>query len=107
MGDSKENTVEFIGGPLDGPNWFDGLLEKLNYPINVHLPHTRGVKACYTLQSREPYKYKFVDYISVVSLPCVNCGAVHTFKEDSPEANDVFNVFCPGGDCEDEYAASN
>lgn len=40
-----------------------------------------------------------------IELPCLECGAKYTFKLDSNEATGVFNVFCPGGDCEDRYAA--
>lgn len=41
-----------------------------------------------------------------VSLPCIYCGKVYEFALDSPEANGIFNVFCPDEDCEDRYAAT-
>lgn len=40
-----------------------------------------------------------------VMLPCKCCGRLHEFRLDSNEANGVFNVFCPNGECEDRYAA--
>ena len=39
-----------------------------------------------------------------VKLPCLECGKMHEFYEDSNEANNVFNVFCSDKDCEDRYA---
>lgn len=41
-----------------------------------------------------------------VPLRCLFCNALHYFTEDSPEANGIFNVFCPDKDCEDKYAAT-
>lgn len=59
----------------------------------------RGKRGCEcTPPVREPMP-------STVILPCLCCGAKHTFPLTSPEANGVFNVFCPGGECEDRYAA--
>lgn len=40
-----------------------------------------------------------------VTLACLGCGIKREYELDSNEANGVFNPFCPGGDCEDRYAA--
>ena len=39
-----------------------------------------------------------------IKLPCLECGKLKEVTLDSNEANGVFNVFCPNGDCEDKYA---
>lgn len=43
-----------------------------------------------------------------VKLPCLECGKIWEFDQNSNEANGIFNVFCPGetedNDCEDKYA---
>lgn len=39
-----------------------------------------------------------------IKIPCLNCGKLHEFDEDSNEAKGVFNVFCSDSDCEDRYA---
>ncbi len=39
-----------------------------------------------------------------IELPCLCCGKLHIFKQDSHEGTGVFNVFCDG-ECEDLYAA--
>ena len=36
---------------------------------------------------------------------CLYCHKPHVFALTSNEARGVFNVFCPGGQCEDRYAA--
>ena len=41
-----------------------------------------------------------------VTLHCLYCKKPHDFAPDSNEAQRVFNVFCPGGECEDRYAAT-
>lgn len=38
-----------------------------------------------------------------IVLSCIYCGKEHSFAEESPEANDILNVYCPGGECEDRY----
>jgi len=38
-----------------------------------------------------------------IELPCLNCGKMHEFEEDSNEAQGIFNVFCDN-DCEDYYS---
>lgn len=40
-----------------------------------------------------------------VNLACLYCGRVWPFPLTSNEARGIFNVFCPGGECEDRYAA--
>jgi len=41
-----------------------------------------------------------------VDLPCLFCGKMHRYSLESNEANDIFNVFCAGGECEENYAAT-
>ncbi len=41
----------------------------------------------------------------LVTLNCLNCQKPHKFREDSNEANGIFNVFCSDKPCEDAYAA--
>jgi len=53
----------------------------------------------------EPSIYDLVkDPEERLSLPCLCCGKSVFVKNDSYEAQGVFNVFCDG-DCEDLYAA--
>lgn len=40
-----------------------------------------------------------------VKMPCLECGKIYEFDEDSNEADGVFNVFCSKKDCEDLYAS--
>ena len=40
-----------------------------------------------------------------ITLPCLCCGKEWEYLVDSSEARGIFNVFCPGGECEDKYAA--
>jgi hypothetical protein len=41
--------------------------------------------------------------IEHIALPCLECGKPWRVPIDSNEANGVFNMFCPTGDCEDKY----
>ena len=41
---------------------------------------------------------------NLIKLPCLECGKIHEFDEDSNEANGIFNVFCSDKDCEDKFA---
>ncbi len=38
----------------------------------------------------------------IIEMPCLECGKMKIATK--LEAEGVFNVFCPGGDCEDKYA---
>lgn len=40
----------------------------------------------------------------LVYLYCINCHSPVGVRADGPEMYGIFNVFCPGGNCEDEYA---
>lgn len=40
-----------------------------------------------------------------VVMACLGCGKEVIVKEDSLEAQGVFNVFYFGGECEDRYSA--
>jgi hypothetical protein len=42
--------------------------------------------------------------MSKVEMYCMNCNKPVMVEKGSSEHTGVFNVFCPGGDCEDEYA---
>ena len=43
---------------------------------------------------------------TTVEMACLYCGTKHRFALASHEATGVFNVFCPTGSCEDQYAAT-
>ena len=47
---------------------------------------------------------KTIELLKKITLPCLECGKEYEFDESSNEAQGVFNVFCPGGECEDKYA---
>lgn len=38
-------------------------------------------------------------------MPCLCCGRNWLVRNESNEAQGIFNVFCPDGECEDRYAA--
>ena len=40
-----------------------------------------------------------------IKMACLGCGKILRIKNDSYEARGIFNVFCPGGECEDRYAS--
>lgn len=47
---------------------------------------------------------KYKNMKDKIKLPCLECGKEYEFAIDSNEAKGIFNVFCPGGECEDRYA---
>ncbi len=60
---------------------------------------------CYECEVDVPIESHNCSYTPMdVKLPCLECGKEYLFSEDSNQANGVFNVFCPGGECEDKYA---
>lgn len=64
-------------------------MSSLEYPIRYMLPEQADA-----LQG-----------VELVRMFCLHCGQGYSFTPDTEEARGVFNVFCPGGECEDLYAA--
>lgn len=67
----------------------------------------------YVCNQDEPYSQKVIDTIlegeaekepAPFAMPCLNCGKPVEVAKEGYEAQGVFNVFCPGGECEDTYA---
>jgi hypothetical protein len=70
-------------------------LEKESYLLNKHIEIVHPQEWS-NLEGKE----------DLIEMPCLFCGKPVEVKETSYEARGIFNVFCPGGNCEDLYAIS-
>ena len=48
---------------------------------------------------------KPTENVEMIEMKCLGCGKMLKLQTDSNEAAGIFNVFCPGGECEDRYSA--